>query len=118
MKRFLLVAAILALAVSMKKKCSQQRDRWQGLSEADARERLDHRIPSRMPDQRRAAMTDKIIGRMRGRGMLIDDLDPDSADDDSADSDTAADDITDADVDIDPIAQPVEIPDDVSTLKV
>jgi hypothetical protein len=101
MKRLLIATAGLAAAAVAMKKCSRQRDRWNGLSETDAREKLDHRLPSRMPDERRAAVTDKIIGRMRDRGMI----DPD------AELDIAAD---DADGDLDLTVEPVETDDDAT----
>lgn len=73
MKRLLLIAAVLGLIALAVKKSSQRREEWHGLSEAEAREKLEQRLPSRMPEDRREAMTDKIVGKMRERGVLEDD---------------------------------------------
>ena len=110
MKRLLLAAAVLGLvAVAMKKRCSQQRDQWHGLSENDVREKLDHRLPSRIPDDRRAAMTDKIVGRMRDRGVIIEEGD--------ISVDSAAEEVAHGGVDIDLTAQPTEADDATTTAK-
>jgi len=110
MKRLLPAAAALGLvAFAIKKKCSQQRDQWHGLSENDVREKLDHRLPSRMPDDRRAAMTDKIVGRMRDRGVIVDEAD--------TSVDGAVDDVARDGVDIDLTAQPTETDDATTTVK-
>jgi len=112
MKRLLLAAAVLGLAaLVMKKMCAQQRGHWQGLSETDAREKLDHRLPSRIPDERRAAMTDKIIGRMRDRGAIVDDTD---VGDDAKDN---AGEKADDTVDLDLTAPSVETDDVTTTVK-
>ncbi len=98
MKRLLLAAVVLGLvALAMKKKCSQQREQWHGLSETDVREKLDQRLPSRIPDDRRVAMTDRIVGQMRDRGVIVDEVVLDEADDNVYDT-----------VDIDLTAQPIE----------
>jgi len=111
MKRLLLAAVVLGLAALAMKKCSKQRDQWHGLSETDARERLDHRLPSRIPDERRAAMTDKIIGRMRDRGAIVDDTD---VGDDAKDN---AGEKADDTVDLDLTAPSVETDDVTTTVK-
>jgi hypothetical protein len=72
MKRLLLIAAVIGLVALAVKKGSQRREEWHGLTETDARERLDQRLPNRMPEERRAAVTDKIVERMRDRGVLVD----------------------------------------------
>lgn len=80
MKRLLLAAALIALvALALKKRDSQRRE-WSGLSEAEAREKLDQRLPHRIPEERRAVMTDKIVDTMRGRGVIVDDEPADEVD--------------------------------------
>ena len=73
MKRLLIVAAVLGLIALAVKKGSQRREEWHGLTEAEARERVGQRLPGRMPDERREAVTDKIVGTMRDKGVLADD---------------------------------------------
>lgn len=91
----------------MRKKFSEPREQWHGLSETDTSEKLDHRLPSQMPAERRAEVTEKIISRMRDRGVIIDatDLDP-ALDRDEEDKRN--------DVDIDLTLEPVAA-DDVTT---
>ncbi len=43
---------------------------WQGLTEAQVREKLDSRLPGRMPDEKRAGVADKVVSKMRERGVL------------------------------------------------
>lgn len=73
MKRLLIVAAVVGLIVLAVKKGSQRREEWHGLTEAEAREKVAQRLPGRMPEERREAVTDKIVGTMREKGVLADD---------------------------------------------
>jgi hypothetical protein len=43
---------------------------WQGLTESQVREKLDSRLPGRMPDEKRADVADKVVSKMRERGAL------------------------------------------------
>lgn len=70
MKRFLLIAAVLGLIALALKGRAKQREAWHGISEAEARDRLDERLPSRMPEEKRDAMKEKIVGRMREKGVF------------------------------------------------
>ena len=71
MKRLLLAAALIALVALALKKRGSQRQKWTGLSETEAREKLDQKLPHRIPEERRAAMTDKIVDTMRERGVIV-----------------------------------------------
>jgi hypothetical protein len=91
----LLIAAIIGLVALAVRKGSQQREEWHGLTETDARERLDQRLPTRMPEDRRAAVTDKIVERMRDRGVLADEVETDiGLDVDLTDQPVDADEVT------------------------
>ncbi len=100
MKRLLLATAVLALVALALNKRQQQRAEWRGISEAEAREKLDRRLPSRIPDERREMITDRIVTGMRNRGVIADDLDDDDIDVAVA--------VTDADTEIDLREQPAE----------
>ena len=73
MKKLLLIAAVLGVVALVAKKARGDRDEWHGLTEAEARERLQQRFPNVIPEERRDAMADQIVGRMRERGVLADD---------------------------------------------
>ncbi len=79
MKRLLLAGALIGAVALAVRKCAQQRQHWHGLSETDVREKLDQKLANRMPDERREVVTEKIIGRMRDRGVIIDVTDEGSA---------------------------------------
>ena len=76
-KRLMLVVVALLIVLAVKNAMSQRKSEWQGLSESEARAKLDSRLPSRIPDDKRAAISDKVVAKMRDRGVLSEDLDVD-----------------------------------------
>lgn len=101
MRKRILVAAVLAMmALCALKMRSRKRAEWHGISETEARTRLDARIPHRIPEEKRAVVTDRIVAKMRERGVItdhdteVDDTGGDDNDDnddvDLRDADTAA----------------------------
>ena len=79
MKKFILIALVIGAAVAIAKKKSADRSEWHGMSEEQVRAKLDDRLPNKMPDDKKAAVTDKIVDKMREKGAIIDLTD--SADD-------------------------------------
>lgn len=71
MKKLLvtLVLALLVLACIKKAKASREAE-WHGLTESEARSKLDEKLPHRIPEEKRSEMSDKIIAKMRTRGVL------------------------------------------------
>jgi hypothetical protein len=67
----------VAIAVIAKKKESKQASEWRGLSESEARAKLESKLPSKIPAEKRAAISDKIVTKMHQRGVISDD--PDNA---------------------------------------
>jgi len=47
-----------------------EKAKWEGLTESEVREKLDARLPARMPDEKRAAVADKVVSKMQERGDL------------------------------------------------
>jgi hypothetical protein len=47
---------------------------WEGLSEADVRNKIDTRMPDRVPDEKRAAVADKVVAKMKTRGLIVEDV--------------------------------------------
>ncbi len=69
MKKLLRLALIGLAAVTVMKVMAEKKA-FEGLSEAEARERLAQKMPAKMPDDKRAEVTDKVIDKMRERGVL------------------------------------------------
>ncbi|MEM9204559.1 MAG: hypothetical protein AAGC53_23195 [Actinomycetota bacterium] len=73
MKRVIIVAAVIVLAVALsKKRPGDGQSQWQGMTEDEARQRLDERLPSKMPAPAKSALTEKIVGQMKDKGVVID----------------------------------------------
>ena len=71
----MLMVAALLIAVAIKEVMSHRESEWRGLSESEARSGLDERLPSRIPDDKRAAISDKVVDKMRDRGVIRQDPD-------------------------------------------
>ncbi len=76
MKRLLLLAVIVAIIAMVIRQGRARRNEWHGLTEAEARARLEQRFPGVIPEERRDAMTDTIVSKMRDRGVLADEAAP------------------------------------------
>lgn len=72
MKKLLLIVGLIAVAALIAKKRGTGRADWQGLTEEEARQRLNDRFPNRMPEEKRDAVTDKIVSKMRDKGVIVD----------------------------------------------
>lgn len=72
MKKLIIAALAVGLIAAVAKKQSARRDEWHGMTEEQARERLSERLPNKMPDDKKAMVTDKIVTKMRDKGVIID----------------------------------------------
>lgn len=70
MKKLLFVSVLIALIAFLVRKAMADRTEWEGLSEDDLRDRLDQRLPSQIPDEKRQAIADTIVTKMRDRGAI------------------------------------------------
>jgi hypothetical protein len=71
MKKKLIGLALIAGAVGAAAKLmANKKAEWQGLSEAEVRQKLEQRMPSRVPEEKRAAVADKVVAKMRERGVF------------------------------------------------
>ena len=77
-KPLILVALAVLIAVAIKKAKSKRESEWHGLTESDIRSKLDSKLPGRIPDDKRSAIADKVVTKMRDRGVIS--ADPDAAD--------------------------------------
>lgn len=95
MRKKLIQLALLAGAVTVVGKVlAAKKSEWQGLSESEVRQKLDSRIPSRVPEEKRAAVADNVVAKMRDRGILGEEVQPASAtpEEEVADDEPPADD--------------------------
>lgn len=72
MKKLLMFAVVGGVAVAAAKVIEQQKAQWQGLTEAEARRKLDAKIPDAVPSDKRTEIADKIVSGMRDKGVLAD----------------------------------------------
>ena len=69
-KKILKLALIVGGIAAVAKLVAAKKAEWQGLTESQVREKLDSRLPGRLPDEKRAAVADKVVSKMREHGVL------------------------------------------------
>ncbi len=70
MKKLVKFGLIIGGIAFVAKLVSRKKSEWRGLTESEVRQKLDSRLPDRIPDQKRAAVADKVVSKMRTRGFL------------------------------------------------
>ena len=66
----LLVLLVVAIAACAKQSKAKRESEWQGLSESEARAKLDAKLPGKMPAEKREVISDKVVAKMRDRGLI------------------------------------------------
>ena len=69
-KKLLKLALLIGGIVAVAKLVSVKKAAWEGLTESEVRAKLDARLPDRMPAKTQAAVADKVVTKMRERGVL------------------------------------------------
>jgi hypothetical protein len=72
MKKYLLIAVVIGAVALAVKKLTAGKDDWTNLTEDEARQRLNDRFPDRMPEEKKDVVTEKIVSKMRDKGVIID----------------------------------------------
>ena len=72
MKKLVKLALIIGAIAGLAKLVAAQMAKWQGLTESEVRDKLESRLPKRIPDEKRAEIADKIVTGMREQGALGD----------------------------------------------
>jgi hypothetical protein len=85
MKKYVLIAVVIGAVALVVKKLTAGKDDWTNLTEAEARQRLHDRFPDRMPEEKKDVVTEKIVSKMRDKGVIIDLTEAETADDTGAD---------------------------------
>lgn len=73
MKKLLKLALVAGVIAGIAKLARHKKAEWEGLTEGQVREKLDSKLPDRMPEEKRSAMADKVVSKMRDRGVLTED---------------------------------------------
>jgi len=68
----LIVGAIVVIA----KIVAAKKAKWEGLTESEIRDKLETGLPKRMPGEKRAAVADKVVSKMREKGALREEDEP------------------------------------------
>ncbi len=84
MKKYLLIAVLIGAVALVVKKLSEGKNDWRNLTEDEARQRLHDRFPDRMPEEKKEVVTEKIVSKMRDKGVIIDLTESETADDTGA----------------------------------
>ena len=88
----LLVLLIGVVAACAKRSKSYRASEWHGLTESEARSKLDSKLPGKIPAEKRSAISDKVVAKMRDRGVISDEpAVPDDASGVADDADQLAD---------------------------
>ena len=72
MKKLLRMALLIGGIAAVAKIVAARKGQWEGLTESQVRERLDTRLPGRMPTEKKAEVADKVVAKMQERGLLAD----------------------------------------------
>ncbi len=72
-KKLIGLALAIGAVAAVAKLLGAKKAEWQGLSEAQVREKVEQRMPSRVPAEKREEVADKVVTAMRDRGVLAED---------------------------------------------
>jgi len=73
MKKLLKLAIVVGAITVAAKMVAAKKEEWEGLTEPQVREKLDSKLPNRVPTEKRSEIADKVVSKMRDRGVLADD---------------------------------------------
>ena len=73
MKKLLKLGLLVGGIAFAAKMVSAKKSEWQGLTEPEVRAKLDSRLPEKVPSEKRAAVADKVVSKMREKGVLRED---------------------------------------------
>ena len=76
MKKLVKLGLIVGVIVVLAKIVTAKKAKWEGLTESDLRDKLETRLPKRMPGEKRAAVVDRLVSKMREKGALLEEEEP------------------------------------------
>lgn len=83
MKRLIKLALVIGAVSAASRMIRAKRAEWDGLTESQVRDKIEDRMPQRVPADKRTAVADTVVAKMRSRGRLghDDPADPDDVSD-------------------------------------
>ena len=75
MKKLLKLALVIGGITAVSKMAAAKKAEWQGLTESEAREKLESRLPGEIPDDKRGMIIDKVVSKMSEKGVLGEEVD-------------------------------------------
>lgn len=79
MKKLLKLGLLVGGIAVVAKLVGAKKAEWEGLTEAEVRAKLDARLPDRMPPEKQAQVADRIVEKLRYRGVLRQEASPPEA---------------------------------------
>ncbi len=70
-KKLIKLALVIGVVAVAARFVGAKKAEWEGLTESQVRDKLDAHMPDRVPDEKRAAVADKVVATMRSRGKLV-----------------------------------------------
>ena len=70
MKRLIKLALLVGAVTAASKMIRAKKAEWEGLTEDEVRDKIDSRMPDRVPEEKRQAVKDKVVAGMRAAGRL------------------------------------------------
>ena len=71
MKKLLKLALLVGGIAAVAKLVAARKSEWTGLTETQVREKLDAKLPDRMPDEKRTEVAEKVVSKMQERGLIL-----------------------------------------------
>ena len=65
------LVVLVLISVGLKKAKAEREAEWRGLTEDEARSKLETKLPSQMPDEKRSAISDKVMAKMLAKGVIV-----------------------------------------------
>lgn len=69
MKKLFRLALLAAIAFAIYKMLEEKKN-WEGLTEDEARDKLNEKLGTRVPAEKLDQVTDQIVGKMKARGVI------------------------------------------------
>ena len=73
MKKLIKLALLVGGVAVAAKLVGAKKAEWEGLAEPEVRAKLDAHLPDKVPADKKAAIADKVVDKMREKGALRED---------------------------------------------
>lgn len=73
MKKLIKLGILVGGIAFAAKMVSAKKSEWEGLTEPEVRAKLESKLPDKVPSDKRDAVADKVVSKMREKGVLRED---------------------------------------------